>query len=105
MTNEDLVDLCITLPALGALAQKVASVHGPSDPRLYRVRDVFADTAKRLTAVAQGPATGAAEALVQDLQQLRELTDGFSLPPHACRSYRGLLEGLTRVDETVSPLR
>lgn len=104
MTNQALVELCVTLPGLGALAQKVASVHGNTDPRLNQVSDVFRDTSKHLHALAQAPGTPAPADLAADLKQLRELTDDFAVPSHACGSYRGLLAGLTHVDEVASTL-
>ncbi len=76
----------IDLVNLNALAEKVARVHGESDPRLHQVRDQLLSTTQLLGQ------------LQTELDALRNLTDAYSPPAKACRSYRGLFEGLGRLD-------
>lgn len=100
------------LPSLGPLVAKVAEVHGPHDPRLAEVRRRFDELAARLHArlddeesaafpllLARGGDPAGVEAAVarmqaggaelrRDLAHLAELTDGFTPPDWACRSYR-----------------
>ena len=81
--------LTTTLDTLLPLLQKVAEVHGPSDPRLLEVFGGYSDLHRRL---AGGLAT---RAEVEDgLGLLRHLTDGFTPPEGACRSYRRALADL-----------
>jgi regulator of cell morphogenesis and NO signaling len=100
------------LPALRPLVAKVAEVHGAHDPRLAEVRSRFdalsgrllgaldeeesatfpllmargSDPARVAAAVARMEAGEAV--LRQDLAQLAALTDGYTPPTWACRSYR-----------------
>jgi len=78
-----------SLEALDELGEKVARVHGNSDPRLHQVRDSWR----------------AAMETVRDLRlemdQLRALTDEFTVPPNACRSYRALFAGLASWDQRI----
>jgi len=104
MKNDAFVELCVSLPALGALTQKVAGVHGPQDPRLYQVLETFAGAAKDLNALALGATDITAGDVAKKLEHLGELTDGFIPPPHACGSYRTLLERLDQLGEEALPL-
>ena len=82
--------LVTTLDALGPLLAKVAEVHGPQDPRLVTVALEFATLRARLDQASEGSPDAAA-----DLDRLAALTDGFTPPEHACRSYRRALADLT----------
>ncbi|MBI5068069.1 MAG: hemerythrin domain-containing protein [Deltaproteobacteria bacterium] len=114
------------LPPLGPLVAKVAEVHGEHEPRLAEVRRLFDEMAARLLArldeeesstfpllMARGsdPAgvaaavarmTAGEEALRDDLARLAELTDGFTPPGWACRSYR---LALAQLEELADDLR
>jgi len=81
--------LTTTLATLGPLLAKVAEVHGRQDPRLAEVAAGF--EAIRAALEAGRPGLGAAAA---GLDRLGALTDGFSPPEHACRSYRRALSDL-----------
>jgi regulator of cell morphogenesis and NO signaling len=100
------------LPALGPLVAKVAEVHGAHDPRLAEVRRTFEALAGRLLGAldeeesatfpllmtrGSDPAGVAAAvsrmeageaALREGLAALAALTDGYTPPSWACRSYR-----------------
>ena len=75
------------LATLSTLSERVARVHGATDPRLIQVQAVFQS------------AKAAMQALQGDLAQLRSLTDAYSPPDSACRSYRGLFSGLAQLDQ------
>lgn len=117
------------MPRLRKLSAKVAAVHGPGDPRLVEVRDVFQALSDELDVHMQkeeailfpmiraleedGPAPAMHcggllgpvsqmeyehEQAGSDLTRLRELTDEYRPPEHACASYRALLDGLERFE-------
>jgi iron-sulfur cluster repair protein YtfE (RIC family) len=100
-------DLARTLPALDALTDKVARVHGPGDPSLIELRSAFVGTAKALTDLAEhtGP-YGQAKAAIQGIEQMRALSHGYTPPPNACRTYRAMLDALGKLDaEAVAVLK
>lgn len=106
------------LPRLGALAEKVAMVHGESDPRLRGlfetfqsfVRDLIPHMAREEEVVFPGIRAGSASTdAIRRLEsehdgagaamaKMRELTDGYRPPEWACNSYRALLDGLARIE-------
>ena len=97
------VDLTLTLPALDALTAKVAKVHGPDQPHLLDVRTAFMETAEALNSLTASPADKkVSAAALQGLERMRTLTEGFTPPATACRSYRAMLDGLARLDEAAS---
>lgn len=110
------------LPALQALAEKVARVHGERRPELIALRDELAAFAaeldehmlaeetvlfprlRRLEAEPGGPTPevkapiaamiGEHEEAGAALERMRELTDNFTPPPDACTSYTVLFTRL-----------
>lgn len=116
------------LPRLASLVDKVAKVHGGTHPELPRVREVFIGMARELLSHLQkeervlfplirvlesdesAAPVGAVAAPIQrmeaehqaagdDLETLRELTDGFVPPADACGSYRAMLSGLEDLEQ------
>lgn len=81
--------LSTTLATLGPLLAKVAEVHGRQDARLAEVAAGFASVRAALEAGRPDLAAAAS-----GLERLGALTDGFSPPEHACRSYRRALADL-----------
>jgi iron-sulfur cluster repair protein YtfE (RIC family) len=86
-----------TLETLGPLLAKVAEVHGRQDPRLVTLALEFPDVRERLLRSPQDLA-GAAAVLVR----LAGLTDGFTPPEHACRSYRRALSDLDWLEQRLT---
>ena len=116
------------LPRLMQMTQKVASVHGESDARLYDVQRVFAAMADELFAHMMKeervlfPMVRALEAggapvfhcgsIANPIRQmehehddagnalarLRALTEGFSPPAGACNTYRAMLDALAHLE-------
>ncbi|HEY9721723.1 MAG TPA: iron-sulfur cluster repair di-iron protein [Oscillatoriaceae cyanobacterium] len=113
------------MPRLAALSQKVARVHGPEHPELLEVARVFAkfqlemdvhmqkEEGVLFPAIAGLEQGNAGHMPIQfpiramesehddagrDLEQLRELTSDYALPPDACNSYRALFDGLQEVE-------
>ena len=79
----------LNLKSLEELSEKVARVHGNSDPRLHQVRNLLRSTVETI------------RALQIDMDQLRTLTDAYKTPPKACKSYRGLFAGLDIWDQRI----
>ena len=65
------------------LAERVAARHGANHPHLLEIR--------RLAAKLPN---------AEDLATIRELTNGYALPPDACLSFRALYERLAALEET-----
>lgn len=114
------------LPRLTVLAEKVAKVHGPHEPRCIEIARVFAAMRAELedhmgkeeeilfpfvVKLEQGadspfPTIGRPIACMEDehtavgeaLEQLRALTDGYDAPAHACNSWRVLYFGLGELE-------
>lgn len=109
------------LPRLGHLVTHVAERHGGHAPHLIRLRDTFIPLKMELQAhmaaeeevvfpACRALETGASRAdrldgsialMVQEhdqageaLSRIRELTDGFVLPPDACNTYRVMYAAL-----------
>jgi iron-sulfur cluster repair protein YtfE (RIC family) len=89
--------LATTLETLEPLLAKVAEVHGRQDPRLVTLALEFPDVRERLLRSPQDLA-GAAAVLVR----LAGLTDGFTPPEHACRSYRRALSDLDWLEQRLT---
>lgn len=114
------------LPRVHAMATRVAQVHGPHTPSLVEVHQVFTQMAEELTdhmmkeeqilfpmikALARGeaaamPLDGPIGVMLTEhedaggaFEKLRELTDGFQPPAHACNTYRALFAGLQEIEE------
>lgn len=106
-----------------ALVSKVAEGHGDDDPRLREVAPLVQETAQLmlehgqteaaylfpsvLNGSAIEPAVTASlrdsgEKLRAELESLRVLTDGYSVPEWACNSVRATMDALSRLDETTS---
>lgn len=116
------------IPRLSTMVEKVASVHGDSDSRLAQVRDTFLTFANELgqhmakeeqilfPAIRQLEGSGFAdycfgsvaqpvrvmemehENAARALEELRDLTDGFTPPEFACNTYRALLDGFRELE-------
>lgn len=104
MTRDALKELCATLPRIEALAQKVARVHGPDDPRLVELNRVVNSTARSLRGLAHGGGPADPAESAAGLERMRTLTDGFLPPSHACSSYRTLLSSLEDLEQSALPL-
>lgn len=112
------------LPFLVPLAQKVARVHGPGEPRLVELRELviaLGDALEphlveeeqelfpamlagdRADVVARGLATMRAEheAVGALLHRVRAVTGDFALPGTACNSYRTLFSELETLEADV----
>lgn len=126
-----------TIPLLIQYTNKVAKVHGDSDPELIRVRDLFVDVANELTphlkkeelilfpfiakmerAVKSGeslerPHFGTVEnpiAMMEDeheaagdlFKEIASLTHNYSLPEHACNTYRAMFHKLEEFENDLN---
>jgi regulator of cell morphogenesis and NO signaling len=94
-----LESFCAELAPLVPLAHKVARVHGVRQPHLLDVRDAVQELHETLEAAPGW------DAVLQEhldvygqLEQLREATDGFRVPGHACMSYTRLYRGLEKLE-------
>lgn len=115
------------LPRLDFMTRKVAAVHGADEPRLVRIREVFASFAPELLAhledeertifprirlLARGASFADRSVLRSALEKLerehaeagtalaafRELTDDYTPPDWACNTFRALYDGLERLE-------
>lgn len=113
--------LYAAIPQIGAFADKVAQVHGSTDPRLVEVAQVFSTLGKefsdhikeeesvlfptiRKLEAEEKPDTNIKQTIEQmksahnrteaSLKRLNDLTDNYSAPNWACNTYRTLLNGL-----------
>lgn len=115
--------LYAAIPQIGAFADKVAQVHGRTDPRLVEVAQVFStlgqefsdhikeeetvlfptirklETEENTTSANDTNQTieqmkSAHNRTEASLKRLHELTDGYSSPNWACNTYRTLMNGL-----------
>lgn len=92
------------LPALDALSERVARVHGPSQPHLLVLRECYLSLALALDDLSQRRDEAAASlAAARLLRQLRVLSQGYAPPAGACRSYRSLYAGLAELDLELTP--
>lgn len=93
------------LPELDALSDKVARVHGPGEPFLLALREQYLSLASDLDQLArrQGQAEAGLDA-ARRLRELRKLSGGYQPRANACRSYRGLYNGLASLDQAATPL-
>jgi regulator of cell morphogenesis and NO signaling len=111
------------LPRLGDLADKVARVHGSRDERLPKIAQTFTTLKTELEshfreeedelfpAILAGEVDQLArpiEALLEEhedagdlLVVLRALADDFTVPPHACSSWRALWGGLEDLERSL----
>ncbi len=113
------------LPAIAPIAEKVARVHGPHDPRLREVHAVFGALSDALLphldeeeevlfpalmSRRTDPALLSREldkmltehlAVGDMLARLRKLTDDFTLPEWGCNTYRGLLTELDSLEADI----
>lgn len=117
------------LPRLEFLAEKVARVHGEAHPEMIELAHVFVSlksemethTMKEerilfpyLRALDRGERTASCFGSVANpirqmefehaeageaLQQLRQLTNEYTVPEGACNSWRALVDGLSRIDQ------
>lgn len=90
---------CTELAPLVPLAHKVARVHGVRQPHLLDLRDAVQELHETLEAAPSWDAVLREHLGVSaQLEQLREITDGFRVPAHACMSYTRLYRGLERLE-------
>lgn len=113
--------LDLELPRLRALALKVASVHGGPQHEAVRERTLaiiedlrphFAHEEHVLFPLVSSGDLGKVrtplatmheehELLGQLLAELREATDDYTAPPHACGSWRALWDGLAALEDDI----
>jgi regulator of cell morphogenesis and NO signaling len=114
------------LPRLGALVKKVAAVHGARHPELQAVEATYGELradlephllkeelvlfpmVRQLAAGSAGPCGSAQNPISvmlaehdrvgEILEQLRRLTNGYSVPADGCASFRALYEGLAELE-------
>jgi hypothetical protein len=105
VTETPLTSTLGCLPPLDTLAERVARVHGPSQPQLLVLRESYLSLAVALDKLAQrrDEAAAALDAARQ-LRQIRGLTQRYTPPAGACRSYRSLFAGLSELDLGLAPL-
>lgn len=104
-TDQALAPLLACLPALDALSEKVARVHGPANPSLLVLRESYLSLALALDNLAQRrDETAASLEAARHLRHLRGLSQGYTPPANACRSYRALFSGLADLDQQATPL-
>lgn len=113
------------LPAIAPIAEKVARVHGPHDPRLREVQAVFGALSDALlphldeeeevlfpALMSRRPAPALLsrelDRMMNDhlavgdmLARLRKLTDDFTLPEWGCNTYRVLLTELDSLEADI----
>jgi regulator of cell morphogenesis and NO signaling len=112
------------LPRLDAMAQKVARVHGEKDPvRLPRLSVVLGELRAELEhhmlkeeqilfpmirRGQGGGAQGPISVMLREhneagdaLRELRELTDGYTVPAGACNTWRALWYGLAALESSL----
>ncbi|MBZ0266688.1 iron-sulfur cluster repair di-iron protein, partial [bacterium] len=112
------------LPRLDAMARKVLDVHGDKDPeRLSELVSVFAGLRAELEEhmgkeeqvlfpmikAGQGASADAPISMMEHehesagaaLRRIRQLTDDFEVPEHACNTWRALWHGLAALEESM----
>lgn len=103
--DPEIAPLLASLPALDALSEKVARVHGPGNPNLLVLRESYLSLALALDKLSrhQDEAATALDA-ARCLRHLRGLSQAYTPPANACRSYRALYSGLAELDHQSTPL-
>ncbi len=112
------------LPRLSALTEKVGERHGPKDPRLVELSNLFAEfrseleshmhkeevilfpAIKRLDSpTAPFSIDGPIRVMLMehdsagfDLAKMRSLTDGFAIRDGCCNTHRAMLDGLSELE-------
>lgn len=71
----------------------VARVHGGSHPEFHEVRRIY----DRISAKIKGAETQQ-PMLDQEFQQLRHITDNYSVPEDVCESYEAVYDMLAELD-------
>ncbi|NLM24823.1 MAG: iron-sulfur cluster repair di-iron protein, ric [Firmicutes bacterium] len=72
----------------------VERVHGSSHPEFYDVRKLFDQLNEKIKAV------GTAEAdLTEEFQQLRKVTNNYTVPSDTCESYEAVYLMLKELDD------
>lgn len=114
------------LPRIHRMAERVADVHGSHTPSLITLFQTFSHMAQELAqhalkeeqilfpAIREFESSGSASIPLEDpiscmmddhratesaLTQIRELTNTFQPPEHACNTYRALFAGLAEFDQ------
>ncbi len=114
-------------PRMSALVDKVARVHGPNHSELARVREAFGQLRNGVEPHLRNEETvlfpeitkrsGDADSAISDelrnalrtnmaehdragalLTELRQLTDGYTIPADACASHLAMLSGLAEIE-------
>ena len=117
-------------PRLAELVDKVAHVHGPNHPELAQVRDLFHQLRAGMEphlrteetmlfpeiSIHSGrPERPLSEEVREELEEnqeehdrsghllaeLRQLTNGYVIPPDACASYTAMLSGLEELEDDI----
>lgn len=116
------------LPRLGAMATKVAAVHGANAPQLSRVESLVSELSDDLMLHMQKeervlfpairaieadpqlviPITAPIDVMEHDhdvagelLSELRTITGGYVAPPWACGTFRALYQGLAELESNM----
>ena len=72
----------------------VERVHGANHPEFYDVRKLFDQiNAKRKESAVETPD------IDNELKQLREITDNYTIPGNVCESYEAVYNMLSEIDE------
>lgn len=115
------------LPRLGAMAERVANVHGGHTPSLVEIFGIFTEIESELSShmmkeeqilfpiidalcqgerLMSGTLDGPIDCMVHEhdevggaLARLRELSNGYQPPSDACNTYRALFAGLADLEE------
>jgi iron-sulfur cluster repair protein YtfE (RIC family) len=72
----------------------VARVHGGSHPEFLEVQEIFETMHKKLKAAGNEKPE-----LISEFQQLREVTDNYTVPDDVCESYAAVYKMLAALDE------
>lgn len=97
MTNKRMEQTLASLPATGALAAKVAAVHGGTDERLVELKQRFDELVEDLRDETQDAPRQ--EALATFAASARELTSNYAPPPWACGTLVRYYDALATLDQ------
>ncbi len=78
------------LPRLKQFVPVVARVHGGSHPEFHKVAALFAKINEKINT---------AEDLSSEFEQLRQITENYTVPGDVCESYAAVYNMLAALDE------
>lgn len=82
------------LGKLGQYVPVVARVHGGTHPEFHDVKRVF----DKLQAKIKAAGSGKPE-LKDEFQELRQITDNYTVPGDVCESYEAVYQMLSELDQ------